>query len=76
MTDIPQRLEPCPTCGQLRKVTDYSWLRDRRLRAGVTLVDMAKRLGVSKPYLSQMEHGVRYAQKYMVDAYVKLKPKE
>lgn len=50
---------PCNRCGAPRVVINGDWLRQRRLSAGVTLREAAKRFGVSAPYLSDIERNRR-----------------
>lgn len=53
------RHEPCPTCGTPQAVINHDWLRARRRDAGVSLREMARRLGFSTPYLCDVEYGRR-----------------
>ena len=59
----------CPTCGTPRSVINGAWLRERRLRAGFTLRGFAMRVGVSAPYISDIEHNRRRCLPGMRDAY-------
>jgi len=45
----------CPTCGTPRTIINGRWLRHERQRAGLTLREMARRLGFSAPYICDVE---------------------
>lgn len=51
----------CPHCNGTGKVTDHAKLGARlqrqRNRAGLTLREVAKAMGISVSYLSDLEHG-------------------
>jgi len=66
-------LRTCPTCGegQIEKVNPV-WLRHVREQAGVTLRAMAKRAGVSAPYLCDIEHERRNCPQRVYVEYLKL----
>jgi transcriptional regulator with XRE-family HTH domain len=53
----------CPHCGGSGKVDDpYEiglQLRADRIASGMTLEDVAKRMGVTRAYVSHLERGVR-----------------
>lgn len=49
----------CPTCGHERLVMNGRWLREQREAADLTLREVARRLGVSAAYLSDVERGNR-----------------
>lgn len=59
----------CPHCGSPRAVVDGAWLRERRKLAGLTLKEMGRRLGVSVPYLSDVEWNRRNRLPAIVKAY-------
>ncbi len=59
----------CHLCGSPRAVVNPAWLRAKRERAGVSLREMAKRLKISPPYLSDVELGRRNVLPYIVKAY-------
>lgn len=61
--------EPCPRCGTAQKVVNGAWLRHRRQTAGLSLRDMAKRLGLSAPYISDVELKRRHALPHIVKGY-------
>lgn len=56
------------------KVTDHAAtgdaLRQRRLKAGISLREMARRLGLSAPYLCDLEYGRRTWTQERVDDYL------
>jgi DNA-binding XRE family transcriptional regulator len=47
----------CPTCGTPASMISGAWLRFERELAGCTLQELADRLGCSKQYLCNIEHG-------------------
>lgn len=51
--------EPCSKCGSPRSVVNGAWLRERRMAAGLSLREMARRLGFSAPYVSDVEKNKR-----------------
>lgn len=55
------KLTTCPVCGTPRVsiVLDGSRLRKARLEEGTGLCEMARRLGISAPYLVDIEFGRR-----------------
>lgn len=64
----------CPKClgsGEVRSV-DHKALRLVRFKCGVSLRTMAKRIGVTPPYLSDIELGRRGCPDYVVKEYNKL----
>lgn len=63
---------PCATCGAPRGHVNGEWLRARRVKAGVSLNDMASRLKRSAPYLSDIERNRRMPLAYIVAEYEKL----
>lgn len=63
------RSEPCPHCGTPRSVVEGAWLRERRLRAGLTLRQMAERQGVSAAYVCDVEKNRRNCLPKMRAAY-------
>jgi hypothetical protein len=65
----------CPTCGQLRKVINGSWLKDRRVLAGLTLKQVGAMVGVSAPYLCDVEKGRRNVTEKVLDVYAALRPR-
>lgn len=52
-------LEPCPTCGRPRPRLNGAWLRGKRERAGLSLREMARRMKLSAPYVSDIERNRR-----------------
>lgn len=61
--------EACSKCGTPRTVLNGAWLRERRIKAGYTLRDFAKRVGKSAPYISDIERNRRNCLPAMRDAY-------
>jgi transcriptional regulator with XRE-family HTH domain len=61
--------QPCPHCGTPRAVANGLWLREQRKRAGYSLRDFAKRVGVSAAYICDIEHNRRNCLPAMRDAY-------
>lgn len=61
--------QPCPTCGAPRNLIAGDWLRARRLRAGLGLRDMARQLGYSAVYLSDIERDKRNCTPFIRKAY-------
>ena len=57
----PMRATPCVHCGGAGYVVrvNPTWLRSTRERAGISLREMARRIGVSAPYVCDVEHGRR-----------------
>lgn len=62
----------CPRCGTPQTVLNGAWLRERRKRAGMTLREFAKRVGVSAPYICDIERNRRNCLPAMRDAYENL----
>jgi DNA-binding XRE family transcriptional regulator len=61
--------QPCPHCGAPKRVVNGEWLRQERKRAGLTLREMARRVGVSAAYLCDIEKNRRNCLPAMRDAY-------
>jgi len=59
----------CGRCGALNRVVSGAWLRCRREQAGVTLREMAARLGHSAPYLCDIEKNRRNCLPRVLAAY-------
>lgn len=59
----------CPQCGGTGKVLNPTWLRARRIAAGITLREMADRIGYSAPYLCDIELGRRHCTTRVAAAY-------
>jgi hypothetical protein len=57
------RVDICPHCGAGRRVINGAWLRWRRERAGIDQRTLAARLGISGPYLSDIERNRRACSK-------------
>ena len=64
-------LKPCCYCGATGKVEVYNpeWARFVRVQMGVGLREMARRLKVSAPYVSDVERGKRNFPKAWVPKY-------
>jgi transcriptional regulator with XRE-family HTH domain len=60
---------PCPTCGTPQRVIDGQWLRTRRKVARIGLREMARRLGFSAPYISDIELNRRNCSAEILKAY-------
>jgi predicted transcriptional regulator len=61
--------QPCSQCGSPRSVINGDWLREARKAAGLTLREMARRVGVSAPYICDIERNRRNCLPAMRDAY-------
>lgn len=59
----------CKTCGGVDTVVDGAYLRWKRQRAGMTLRDLGKKLGVSAVYLSDIELNRRNRLPRVVEGY-------
>lgn len=64
--------QSCPTCGSPRSVVNGAWLRLRRERAGLTLIEFAARANVSAAYICDIEHNRRRCLPAMRDHYERL----
>jgi len=67
----------CPKCGGSGKqeIINPEALRKRRKAAGLSLRDMAKRLELSPPYISDVERGNRPCTPWLEHEYRTLKIK-
>lgn len=63
---------PAAATAVSQPVSPYG-LRWRRLQAGITQADLAKRLGVSKSYISNVELGLTVCSARAKEAYEALK---
>ena len=63
------RLRKCPTCGSQMKETTGSFLRAWRAQQNVGLREMARKLGLSAAYLSDVELNRRRATREIVAGY-------
>jgi transcriptional regulator with XRE-family HTH domain len=61
--------EPCSQCGAQRSVINGAWLREVRKSAGLTLREMARRVGMSAAYICDIERNRRNCLPAMRDAY-------
>jgi len=50
---------PCSRCGQMNRVVSPEWLRWRREEAGLSGVDVARRVSVSPAFISDIERGLK-----------------
>lgn len=66
------RDEPCHACGAPKAVIDGAWLRAQRLKAGLTLREMARRLDFSAVYISDVERNLRHCSPKIREAYEQL----
>jgi len=66
-------LSPCPTCGTPKSIVNGAWLRNERKKAGLSLREMARRLGVSAPFLCDVEFSRRNCSVKVRQAYEALK---
>lgn len=62
----------CPACGQPVRVINGAWLAYRRLQAGLNQRTLAARLGVSSPYLSDLERNRRNVPDTILTFYQRL----
>jgi DNA-binding XRE family transcriptional regulator len=62
----------CRACGGKVTKLNPAWLRKTREAAGLSQEAMAKRVGVSAPYLSQVESGKRGGSPRVLAAYQQL----
>lgn len=65
-------LNECPHCGHQRRVINGAWLRWVRERAGIDQRTLAKRIGISGPYLSDLERNRRECPEIIRREYQKL----
>lgn len=67
------RLKPaaCPQCGARIKVLDGRWAREERIRLGLTQREVAKRAGVSAPFICDIEYGRRKFSKATLARFLK-----
>lgn len=66
------REEPCPRCGSPEQVINGLWLRSKRIKAGITLREFARRLDLSAPYISDIETNRRTVTPAIRKAYESL----
>lgn len=60
MKDSPEEVSAEETAGRARPTDLGSFIRQQRERANLSLRRLADRSGVSNPYLSQIERGLRH----------------
>ena len=63
----------CSACGTPKSVINGEWLRFERETAGLTLREMARRLGYSAPYVSDVERNRRNCTSKIRAAYEALR---
>jgi hypothetical protein len=68
---VEQWIRTAPRYVYKRK-TNGEWLRARRIAAGLTLIEMAKRSGFSKSHLSAVEINRRGCTEWLEHAYASL----
>lgn len=68
------RTKPCHCCGGNGKELDHrsvgQEMRKRRKDSGRTQVEVAHRMGVSGPYISDLESGKRGWRKALIERYM------
>lgn len=64
----------CPTCKGKGKQTvpDVKAMRKHRTKKGVSIRGIARKIGISAPFLSDVETGFRPCPEYILKAYQKL----
>lgn len=65
------RMIECGTCGARRRVVDGQALRKLRLRSGITLRNLAAKLGLSPTYLSFLETNLKPSNDSLVVGYLR-----
>ena len=63
------RATKCRVCGGRTEEIDGACLREARIEAGISLREMARRLKLSAPYLSDIERNHRAAPDRVVQRY-------
>lgn len=61
---------PCSQCGAPRAFIDGAWLRKERTRAGLSLREVAKRLGYTTSYVCDIELNRRNANEDLAGRYL------
>ena len=56
----------CRNCGQIRKLADGKHLKELRRDAGFSLRELGLKIGLSAPYLSDIEFNRRKAPKVLI----------
>lgn len=68
---VPRKREtPCTVCGTPRAFVDGAWLREQRKAAGLTLREVARRLGYTASYVCDVELNRRYASADLTARYL------
>ena len=65
--------QACAKCGTPQATINGQWLRERRIAAGFSLREMAKRIGCSTAYLCDIELGRRNCVLWVRSVYEELK---
>lgn len=63
--------EPCPHCGGNGVMPKADSLRTKRKKARRGLIETAERMGISAPYLCDLEHGRRTWNMELVERFNK-----
>jgi len=66
-------LNTCPCCSNTRKTINGAWLRWKRELAEIDQRSLAKKLGISGPYLSDIERNRRECPFSILVAYSRLR---
>lgn len=66
------RIEVCPHCQSKHRVINGAWLRWKRETIGLDQRTFASSLGISGPYLSDIERNRRECPAYIIKAYKRL----
>lgn len=70
---FPTRTEPCSHCGAPRATATGDALRAYRKRLGLSLIEVAAKLGVAFGHVGDIERGRRFATPAILNAYTRLK---
>lgn len=63
---------PCPCCGGMKKIINGQWLRNIREQAMLDQRELGKEVGVSGPYISDIERNRRDVSSDILEAYLRL----
>jgi len=58
-TGRERKMKQCPKCGGSGMIADPSEMRKLRVSSGLSLREVSNKMGVSAPYLSDLERGNR-----------------
>lgn len=67
------RIEECPHCGIRHRVINGAWLRWKRESNGLDQRTLASMIGISGPYISDIERNRRSCPVSIIKAYKELK---